>query len=98
MVKLEEYLQKLHLTTMLDGLKDPDKNDIDHYRWLELQLEKEVSYRAVKSVNNQMKLAKFRHGSKTTYFGIHMREKSYPLLASLIIMKYSEIKKSKQVF
>ena len=38
------------------------------------------------------------HGSKTTYFGIHMREKSYPLLASLIIMKYSEIKKSKQVF
>ena len=52
MVKLEEYLQKLHLTTMLDGLKDPDKNDIDHYRWLELQLEKEVSYRAVKSVNN----------------------------------------------
>lgn len=59
MVKLEEYLQKLHLTTMLDGLKDPDKNHIDHYRWLELQLEKEVSYRAVKSVNNQMKLAKF---------------------------------------
>jgi hypothetical protein len=32
MVKLEEYLQKLHLTTILDGLKDPDKNDIDHYQ------------------------------------------------------------------
>jgi DNA replication protein DnaC len=59
MVELEEYLKKLHLTTILDGLKDLDKDDTDHYKWLELQLEKEVSYRAVKSVNNQMKSAKF---------------------------------------
>jgi len=59
MVQLEEYLKKLHLSTILDGLKDLGSNDTEHYKWLEVQLEKEVGCRAVKSVNNQMKLAKF---------------------------------------
>lgn len=59
MIELQEYLKKLHLSTVLDGLKGIGKGDTQHYKWLEVQLEKEVSYRAVKSINNQMKLAKF---------------------------------------
>ncbi|ASG67132.1 hypothetical protein fh0823_26200 [Francisella halioticida] len=59
MIELQEYLKKLHLSTVLDGLKEIDKDDTQYYKWLEEQLEKEVSYRAVKSINNQIKLAKF---------------------------------------
>jgi len=59
MQHLEEYLTKLHLSTILNSLKDHKKHDVEHYKWLELLLSEEVSYRSIKSINNQMKLAKF---------------------------------------
>jgi DNA replication protein DnaC len=59
MQHLEEYLTKLHLSTILDCFKDHEKHDIGHYKWLEQLLSHEVSYRVIKSINNQMKLAKF---------------------------------------
>lgn len=59
MNKLKEYLSSLRLTTILESLELDDSKNTKHFEWLEVLIEKEVSHRKVKSINNQMKAAKF---------------------------------------